>query len=53
VPRAVHSWPYREEANHFVEQLLSGMPFRSSGEDSLLDVILNELIYRAHLRTAE
>jgi len=26
------------------------MPFRSSGEDTLLDVILNEQIYRTHLR---
>jgi predicted dehydrogenase len=45
-----HTWPYRAEANHFVEQLLSGMPFRSSGEDTLLDVILNEEIYQAHLQ---
>jgi predicted dehydrogenase len=45
-----HSWPYRAEASHFIEQLLSGMPFRSSGEDTLLDVILNEQIYQVHLR---
>jgi predicted dehydrogenase len=50
LPQASQSWPYREEARHFVEQLLSGMPFRSSGDDTLLDVILNELIYRAHLQ---
>jgi predicted dehydrogenase len=47
-----HTWPYRAEANHFVEQLLSGTPFRSSGEDTLLDVILNEQIYQAHLQAA-
>ena len=50
LPQASQGWPYREEARHFIEQLLSGMPFRSSGEDAFLDVILNELIYRAYLR---
>jgi len=50
VPPEPHMWPYRAEAIHFIEQLLSGMPFRSSGEDTLLDVILNELIYQAHLQ---
>ncbi|HEY0790860.1 MAG TPA: Gfo/Idh/MocA family oxidoreductase [Chthoniobacterales bacterium] len=43
-------WPYLEEANHFIQSLQSGTPFRSSGEDAFLDVVLNEEIYRAYLQ---
>ena len=43
-PGGMAAWPYREEAKHFIESLESGTPFRSSGEDALLDVILNEEI---------
>jgi len=50
LPQAPPSWPYREEAKHFIGQLQSGMPFRSSGEDAFFDVVLNELIYRAYLQ---
>jgi predicted dehydrogenase len=43
------SWSYREEAQHFLECVRSGAPFRSSGEDTLNDVKLLEAIYKAYL----
>jgi predicted dehydrogenase len=45
----VWSWSYRREAEHFIEQVRAGQPFRSSGEDTLADVMLFEAIYRAYL----
>ncbi|HEY3396867.1 MAG TPA: Gfo/Idh/MocA family oxidoreductase [Armatimonadota bacterium] len=44
------AWAYREEARHFLTQLRTGEPFRSSGEDTLNDVRLCEEIYRQFLR---
>jgi predicted dehydrogenase len=45
----VWSWSYRREAEHFIEHVRTGQPFRSSGEDTLADVMLFEAIYRAYL----
>jgi predicted dehydrogenase len=44
-----YSWSYHREAQHFVEDVLNGQPFRSSGEDTLTDIHLFEDIYRMHL----
>jgi len=46
----IWSWSYQREAEHFIEQVRAGQPFRSSGEDTLADVRLFEEIYRAHLQ---
>ncbi len=46
VPAPLPMWHYREEARHFVTALRTGAAFRSSGEDALLDVWLNEEIYK-------
>jgi predicted dehydrogenase len=43
------AWSYREEARHFLAQVRSGEPFRSSGEDTLTDVRLCEEVYREFL----
>lgn len=40
----------RREAEHFVECVRTGAPFRSSGEDTLADVRLFEEIYRVYLQ---
>ena len=45
----IWSWSYQREAEHFIEQVGTGQPFRSSGEDTLADVKLFEAIYRAYL----
>jgi predicted dehydrogenase len=50
LPQPVWSWSYRREAQHFIEQVRAGGPFRSSGEDTLADVRLFEEIYRAYLQ---
>lgn len=42
-------WSYRREAEHFVNAVLSGEPFRSSGEDTRTDVRLFEELYRMYL----
>jgi len=53
-PLAVpYGWSYRREAEHFVECVVSGQPFRSSGEDTLNDVRLFEEVYREFVRGAE
>jgi predicted dehydrogenase len=44
-----HDWNYRAEAAHFLTSLQTGHPFVSSGEDALIDVWLNEQIYKKHL----
>ncbi|MBI3830615.1 MAG: Gfo/Idh/MocA family oxidoreductase [Planctomycetes bacterium] len=48
-PNERWSWSYQREAAHFVAQVRSGAPFRSSGEDTLFDVRAFETIYRAYL----
>jgi predicted dehydrogenase len=45
-----HDWNYRAEAAHFIAALIAGEPFGSAGEDALIDVWLNEEIYKRHLR---
>ena len=50
LPKDRWSWSYKRELEHFVRQVRSGEPFRTSGEDTLTDVRLFEDIYRAHLR---
>jgi predicted dehydrogenase len=50
LPQPMWTWSYRREAEHFVAGVRSGEPFRSSGEDTLGDVILFEEIYRAFLQ---
>jgi predicted dehydrogenase len=44
-----HEWNYGAEASHFLTALQTGQPFDSSGEDALIDVWLNEEIYKRHL----
>jgi predicted dehydrogenase len=44
-----YSWSYTREAGHFVRGLLTGEPFRSSGEDTRTDVRLFEEIYQRFL----
>jgi predicted dehydrogenase len=48
LPDPPYTWCYRREAEHFVDCLRTGEPFRSSGEDTLTDVRLFEDIYRMH-----
>ncbi len=48
MPQSV--WHYREEARHFLECLESGEKFRSSGEDTAIDVWINEEIYKRHVQ---
>jgi predicted dehydrogenase len=45
-----YSWSYRREAEHFIQCVQSGQPFRSSGEDTLVDVRLFEEIYRWYVK---
>lgn len=49
VPQPAWSWSYKREAEHFVQSLLTGGPFRSSGEDTRTDVRLFEDIFRLYL----
>lgn len=44
------SWAYKREAEHFVDCVLSGEPFRSPAEDALEDVRLFEAIFREHIQ---
>jgi len=44
------SWSYRREAEHFVQSVLSGAPFRSSAADTRTDVRVFEDIYRTYLQ---
>jgi predicted dehydrogenase len=46
LPDPPYSWCYRREAEHFVQCVLSGEPFRSSGEDALTDVRVFEDIFK-------
>jgi predicted dehydrogenase len=45
-----HDWNYRAEAAHFIAALLTGQPFDSPAADALIDVFLNEEIYKKHLQ---
>jgi len=47
-----YSWSYQREAEHFIQCVQSGQPFRSSGEDALTDVRLFEQIYRRFMEKA-
>ncbi|MBM3234665.1 Gfo/Idh/MocA family oxidoreductase [Candidatus Poribacteria bacterium] len=49
VPKPRWTWSYRREAEHFIANVRSDEPFRSSGEDTLNDVRLFEEIYRMFL----
>ena len=49
VPRPRWTWAYRRETEHFIANMRSDEPFRSSGEDTLTDVRLFEEIYRIFL----
>ncbi len=49
IPTPIAAWHYKEEAQHFLDALRSGEPFRSPGTDALADVTLLETIYRKHL----
>ncbi|MBM3215066.1 Gfo/Idh/MocA family oxidoreductase [Candidatus Poribacteria bacterium] len=49
VPQPRWTWSYRREAEHFVANVRSPKPFRSSAEDTLTDVRLFEDIYRVFL----
>ena len=49
LPDPPYTWSYRREAQHFVECLRTGQPFRSSGEDTLTDVRVFEEVYRVWL----
>jgi predicted dehydrogenase len=46
LPEPRWSWAYKREAEHFLECVRSGAPFRSSAEDTRTDVRLFEEIYR-------
>ncbi|MCS7253733.1 MAG: Gfo/Idh/MocA family oxidoreductase [Armatimonadota bacterium] len=49
-PKERWSWSYKREAEHFVHCLQTGEPFRSPGEDAIIDVQLCEEVYRRWLR---
>lgn len=49
LPQLPYSWSYLREAQHFIDCLHSGAPFRSDGEDTRIDVWLCEEIYRQYL----
>jgi len=50
IPKPMWTWSYKREAEHFVECVISGEEFRSSGQDSLTDVRIFEDIYRTYLK---
>jgi len=50
IPKPMWTWSYKREAEHFIHCVLSGEPFRSSGEDTLTDVRVFEDIYRLYLK---
>ena len=49
LPEPRWSWAYKREAEHFVECLRTGAPFRSTGQDTRTDVRLFEEIFRRWL----
>ncbi len=50
IPQPRWSWSYQREAEHFIACLQTGEPFRSSLEDTRVDVQLFEEIYRIYLK---
>jgi predicted dehydrogenase len=50
IPKPGWTWSYKREAEHFIEGVRAGTPFRSSGQDTLTDVRLFEEIYRSFLK---
>ncbi|MCX7992961.1 MAG: Gfo/Idh/MocA family oxidoreductase [Fimbriimonadales bacterium] len=46
------SWSYQREAQHFIECLRTGAPFRTPGRDAFKDIELIEAIYRHWLQGA-
>jgi len=50
IPKPMWTWSYKREAEHFIRCILSGEPFRSSGEDTLTDVRVLEDVYRLYLK---
>jgi len=50
IPKPMWTWSYKREAEHFIHCILTGEPFRSSGEDTLTDVRVFEDIYRLYLK---
>jgi predicted dehydrogenase len=49
IPYAGWSWAFRNEAQHFIDCVLEGKEPRSSGRDSLKDVMIAEAIYKCFL----
>ncbi|MDW8291093.1 MAG: Gfo/Idh/MocA family oxidoreductase [Armatimonadota bacterium] len=49
-PKDGWSWSFQREAQHFIQCVRTGEPFRSSGEDAAEDVRLIEAIYQRWLR---
>jgi predicted dehydrogenase len=49
-PEPRWAWPYKREAEHFIECVRTGAAFRSPGDDALTDVRLFEEIYRTWLQ---
>lgn len=47
------SWPYQEEAKHFLQCLRDGTEFDSAGKDSLIDVGIFETIYQQFIQKAK
>jgi len=50
LPAPAWSWSYKREAQFFLDALITGEPFRSSGEDTRTDVRIFEDIYRLYLK---
>jgi predicted dehydrogenase len=48
-PQPVWSWSYRREAEHFIQCLKTGEPFRSPGQDTRTDVRIFEDIFHTYL----
>ena len=49
IPKPSWTWSYHREAKHFIQNIRSKEPFRSSGQDALTDVRLYEEIYKKFL----
>jgi predicted dehydrogenase len=49
IPHPSWTWSYKREAEHFIEAVQTGAPFRASAEDTHVDVRLFEEIYRIYL----
>jgi len=49
VPLPTWTWSYKREAEHFVEHVRNGEPFRSTAEDTRTDVRLFEEIFHGYL----